>query len=242
MGNDWFRFKRFVVHQSEAAMKVGTDGVLLGAWARMSPATERVLDIGTGTGVIALMMAQRTESSAARIDAVEIDPAAAGQAAANAGASPWADRIRVCCGDIASFSADAPYDTVVANPPWFEDSLRCPDGGRSRARHTDSLPFGVLAECAARLLRPDGAFSVILPAESASAFADAAYAAGLGTARKCLVATLPQQPPKRILLEMVPLDRCPARPESDLLTIQERAGGEYTAPYHELTKDFYLKF
>ena len=129
-------------------MKVGTDGVLLGAWFPLQEGCT-VLDIGTGTGLIAIMAAQR---GAGRVTAVEIDPDSAVQARANAANSPWADRIDVVCSDIALFNAGFRYDRIVCNPPYFRDSLRSPDSGRNTARHNDSLSFETLSACASRLL------------------------------------------------------------------------------------------
>src|SRR5574344_2567439 len=131
MSNSYFRFKQFSVFQERCAMKVGTDGVLLGAWAKVD-AANRILDIGTGTGLVALMLAQR---STAMITAVEIDEEAAIQAEENFCQSPWANRFEVVNSDITSYETDALFDVIVSNPPYFVDSLQCPDGQRSLARH-----------------------------------------------------------------------------------------------------------
>ena len=283
MSNSWFRFKRFVVEQSDTAMKVGTDGVLLGAWARVLPGPARYLDIGTGTGVIALMLAQRTEDvpGGATVDAVEVDGAGAVQAAANAASSPWSHAVRVYrCGigifrpgvseplwggrDAASVpdggeetaagdcseegeSASVPpellYHHIVSNPPWFVDSLPSPHAGRRVARHADSLPYGELLQHAARLLAPEGLFSVVLPADSEERFLAGARVAGFGLNRRTRVFTLPGISPKRVLLEFAFAGSCGAMPVEDTLTIETGEGpGSYTDEYRRLTGDFYLRF
>ena len=155
-----FRFKQFAVEQDDVAMKVGTDGVLLGAWANCEGA-KRILDIGTGTGVIALQMAQR--NAEAQIHAVEIDEAAAKRARANFDNSPWAERLNVEQTAVQEFSPAEKFDLIVSNPPYFVDSLLPPDTKRSTARHTHDLTFEELDNAVARLLAGDGKFALILP-------------------------------------------------------------------------------
>ena len=149
MSNNYFRFKQFTIHQDKTAMKVGTDGVLLGVLTKPTFNPKRILDIGTGTGLIALMLAQRFEKSV--IDAVEIDRDASEQALYNFRSSIFADRISVFCTDILDYT------------PYFNNSLKAPDAQRSIARHTDSLSFDKLAKSVARLLSDDGCFCVIIP-------------------------------------------------------------------------------
>ena len=139
-------------------MKVGTDGVLLGAWVDVVSA-RNILDVGTGTGLISLMMAQRCN---AQIRAVDIDADAVEQARGNVAASPWQDRIEVELQDICHFTSETLFDVIVSNPPYFTDSLKCPERQRNIARHTDLLDFDKLAESAARLLHSEGVFSVII--------------------------------------------------------------------------------
>ncbi len=131
-----FQFKKFTIAQDRCAMKVGTDGVLLGAWARGG---KRVLDIGTGTGLVALMMAQRFTDAV--VDAVEIDHDTAGQAMENVSSSPFANRVKVFAKALQGFEPDAPYDSIVTNPPFFSNSLLAPDSSRTMARHTVALSF-----------------------------------------------------------------------------------------------------
>ena len=147
-----FRFKQFTIHQDACAMKVGTDGVLLGVLADVTAATH-LLDIGTGTGLVALMLAQRNPSMS--IDAIEIDSKAAKQAAENVAQSPW-PQIRVHCAALQTYTANQPYNLIVSNPPYFVNSLKAPKAARTTARHTDSLSFNELVEGVDRLLSPAG--------------------------------------------------------------------------------------
>ena len=147
-------------------MKVGTDGVLLGAWAAVRPQDRRMLDIGTGTGLIALMLAQRAPE--AHVTGVDIDDV--GQARENAAASPWSGRVAFAQCPVQEFETPEPFDLIVSNPPFFVDSLTCPDGGRTAARHAVHLPFGDLRDAVLRLLAPGGRFAVILPTAEAERF------------------------------------------------------------------------
>lgn len=233
MPNPYFSFKRFTVYHDRCAMKVGTDGVLLGAWADVASARQ-VLDIGTGTGLIALMVAQRSH---ARIKAIDIDEDAVGQARENVAASPWKDRIEVERQDVCRFTPGCLFDAIVSNPPYFADSLKCPDGQRNAARHTDSLDFDRLIASAARLLHPEGAFSVIIPTDGKELFLAIAARYGLHLSRQTLVHTKPGAEPKRVLLALkFAADDC----TMDDLTI-ELSRHVYSAAYTALTKEFYLK-
>jgi tRNA1Val (adenine37-N6)-methyltransferase len=238
MSNNYFIFKQFRINQQDAAMKVGTDGVLLGAWAELDGTERRMLDIGTGTGVIALMAAQRAPQ--ARIDAVEIDENAARQARQNAEASPWADRLQVYNASVQNFARDAAerYDLILSNPPFFVDSLKAPDAARSAARHTDTLSFDDLAAAADRLLTPAGRFAAIYPTEEAAVFQRVAGGYGLFPCRRLQVKSTPQGAFKRTLTEFSRRETAIAEEE---LTI-ETAPLRYTAEYIALTRDFYLKF
>lgn len=179
-------------------MKVGTDGTLLGAWARGGA---RVLDIGTGTGVVALMMAQRCPQS--RVDAIDVDAEACAQARENVLNSPFAERISVVNSSLQDYSvqcAAGTYDAVVSNPPFFSDALKSPDARRTVARHTDSLPFRDLAKGAFRLLNDDGEFSLIVPADERRRLEPEALAVGFFPSRVCFVRTTMRKPPRRCLL------------------------------------------
>ena len=215
-------------------MKVGTDGVLLGAWFPLQEGCT-VLDIGTGTGLIAIMAAQR---GAGRVTAVEIDPDSAVQARANAANSPWADRIDVVCSDIALFNAGFRYDRIVCNPPYFRDSLRSPDSGRNTARHNDSLSFETLSACASRLLADDGRLCLVLPRDAVETFSKCAAAQGLDMCHRTDVVTVPGKTPKRSLVEF---GRSCSGLETDVVSICGPDGKE-TSEYINLVRDFYLKY
>jgi len=197
-----FRFKQFTVNDDACAMKVGTDGVLLGAWAELSSVSStQVLDIGTGSGLIALMVAQRYPY--ARIDAIDIDSAAISQAADNFAASPWNNRLNAYCAPLQSFqNTDKRYDLIVSNPPYFIDSLKNPDKLRQTARHTDTLSYADLVAGAAQMLAKNGIFALILPADAEQIFLSISQKEGLFPARLTYVHSTPAKPPKRILLAL----------------------------------------
>lgn len=251
MANDWFRFKRFTVMQSGAAMKVGTDGTLLGAWAELDPEQQRILDIGTGTGLIALMLAQRSEGWKPEIHAIDIDAGAAEQATDNFRQSPWPDRLaafhtglREFASSIQDMTEPEGYDHIVSNPPFFNDSLVSPDAERTAARHTSLLSHEELIRHSSSLLRPGGHFSVILPFETGNRFVTTAGIYGLALTRRTAVRSLPEVQPKRVLLEFrkpYQNNATPATTEDELL-IEHSPGGNYTDEYRALTADFYLKF
>ena len=217
-------------------MKLGTDGVLLGAWVRVGESDSRILDIGTGTGVIALMMAQRAEN--AHVTAVEIDPPSAADARDNAASSPWSARVEVVECDIADYAPEERYDLIVTNPPYFSESLLPPDAGRAAARHTESLTFAALADSVVRLLAPKGRFALILPTDEAQRFRTLAVERGLFPQRISEVWSTPRSGAIRLLAEYgrTPL---PEPPAADRIVIDD---GGFTRQYRALTKDFYLKF
>ena len=246
MSNSWFRFKRFRVEQGGSAMKVGTDGVLLGAWCRIVPGQRRLLDIGTGTGLIALMAAQRLETCGAesgfRVEALEVDKASAGQARENVEASPWPDAVRVIPESLQDFTAaytGPGYDHIISNPPYFADSLRCPDPARSTARHTDTLPYPELAACVARLLAPGGIFSVILPPEGMERLTSLLSDKGLYPQRRTPVVPASGLPAIRVLAEFG-TELAVVREETLPVSTDDRH--DFSEEYKALTRDFYLKF
>ena len=235
-------------------MKVGTDGVLLGAWAAVPsvpampaapsvPASSyatgdlpdssfdadaacRILDVGTGTGVVAMMLAQRYPT--ARLTAIDIDEEACRQACENVAASPFAHRIEVSCEAVQQH--EGCYDAVVSNPPFFTDSLKAPDKQRTLARHTDSLPYGALMEAAWRLLGDGGELSVIVPFDYRRRMDDEAVFRGFFPCRVCAVSTVAGKPPRRYLLAF---RKHPCACLHESLTIGD-------AYYQSLTTDFYL--
>lgn len=234
MPNPFFAFKQFTIYHDRCAMKVGTDGVLLGAWTDLTD-SRRVLDIGTGTGLIALMLAQR--SVQAQITAIDIDSDAVSQAQENIQASPWRERVGASLQDLRTYTPNARFDTIVSNPPYFVDSLKCPDGQRNTARHTDTLSINGLLEKVAELLTPEGRFSVVLPFEQTEQLVNVAAACGLYPSRHTAVVTRPGLPPKRTLMEF---RHSPIRYQPDELVI-ELERHVYSEDYIALTRDFYLK-
>lgn len=221
-------------------MKVGTDGVLLGAWVGIDPGVRRILDIGTGTGVIALMLAQRTqEYPDVRIDAIDLGDVT--DARANAAASPWNDRLRIIQSPVQQYDAEERYDLIVSNPPYFVDSLTSPDAGRTRVRHTETLPFGELHDAVVRLLAPTGRFALILPLAESALFE--AECRQLHVVRRTEVHSTPRRGVRRVLMELAH----GANEEAELVQTQSLTIGtgvheEYTEQYRALTRDFYLKF
>ena len=244
MSNDYFRFKRFSINQSATAMKVGTDGVLLGAWTRVCQQQKRYLDVGTGTGLIALMIAQRSEENGGIIDAVEIDQNSARQATQNVQSSDWGDRINIYHSSLQDFAASCEkegYDHIISNPPYFVDSMLPPDTARATARHAGKLPYAELAVSASVLLKEKGLLTVILPADGHKAFVGTAGHYGLNLLRVMLVRPLPDAEPKRVLMEFVkssPVEE----PLYEELVIQTGGPDSYTGRYKELTRDFYIRF
>lgn len=234
MSNPYFSFKKFTVYHDLCAMKVGTDGVLLGAWANVAD-SRKVLDIGTGTGLLALMVAQRNEK--ANITAIDVDKQAVKQAKNNVFLSPWSNRIEVVQADATIFESPVLYDTILSNPPYFVDSLKGPDEQRNMSRHSDALPAWKLIDKVAELLTLEGSFSMIIPFEQTDDFVDYAKLVGLHLSRHTRVSTRIGLPPKRSLLEF---KKTFSEVKMDELTI-ELSRHVYTEEYIHLTKDFYLK-
>lgn len=233
MSNSFFSFKKFTVCQDKCAMKVGTDGVLLGAWAPVGDA-RNILDVGTGTGLIALQLAQR--NAYATLTALEIDAAAARQAQENILASPWADRIQVVCDDFCTYLPDEKFDLVVSNPPYFVDALKCPDKQRNMARHAEGLNYECLFRRLPAMLAPEGAFSLVIPVEVLADVMEAAGRHGWWLLHRTNVFTKQGKPCRRILLCFV-LRQVTYR--EDALYIEGPDG--YTPEYVALTREFYLK-
>ncbi|MCB9263119.1 MAG: methyltransferase [Flavobacteriales bacterium] len=228
-----FRFKQFKINQTHSAMKIGTDGVLLGAWAtHRNP--KHILDIGTGTGLIALMLAQRF--SHAKIAAVEIDKTAFCEAKENFKNSNFADRILIKHTDIQHYNTESMFDLIVSNPPFFEHSLPAGSTERTTARH-ETLSLQELLFYAKKLLNPNGNFCLIFPANRQKELIEKAENIGLFFEKIVHVRGRKTSEVKRIL---VCLGLTPSHTLTDELTI-ETARHEYTEEYIELTKDFYLK-
>lgn len=228
-----FTFKQFHVQHDRCAMKVGTDGVLLGCWTDV-PAEGSVLDIGTGSGLIALMVAQRTQ---AQIDAIDIASDAYEQACINFAQSPWNERIKTHIASIQEWQTQEQYDLIISNPPYFNNSLKNPDKGRELARHTDSLSYADLFAHSARLLKDEGRLSIILPAEAESDACNLARTHGLSLTRVTRVFSKESKPARRVLLSWTKKADCVVR--EDILVLENAEGGR-SAQYQELAKDFYL--
>ncbi|MDG1476421.1 MAG: methyltransferase [Vicingaceae bacterium] len=216
-------------------MKVGTDGVLLGAWSTIKG--NNVLDIGTGTGVIAIMLAQRNTSII--IDAVEIEIEAFKEAEINSNNCTWKNRISIYNNAIQYFQLQKKYDTIISNPPFFIDSTKAPKSDRNSARHTDELSFQDLITNVIRLLNSEGIFSLILPITEAEQFTELAKEEKLFLNRKCVIKPNPTKPSKRVLMEF---SLQPKELIETELTIETVTRHQYTKEYISLTKDFYLKF
>ena len=215
------------------AMKVGTDGVLLGSW--VCPEGHKALDIGCGTGLIALMLAQRNNNLS--IIGIDIDDDAVGQAKENIRNSPWKDRIEIIKHDFNErFQTTEPFDLIVSTPPFYKENTRCPDEARDKARHMASLPISVLMGNSSQLLSPQGRLAVIVPYSAASDTISEAAMAGLYLTRRTDVKTTPRKTVMRVLMEFSRL----AQPstKSELLLRDET--GEWSKEYKILTKDFYL--
>lgn len=218
-------------------MKVGTDGVLLGAWVNTGDA-EKILDVGTGTGVIALMMAQRSN---AEITGIEIENNAALEAEANAENSIWGDRIKIYNVSLQEFTKKnkAVFDLIVCNPPFFINSKKSSDPGLSIAKHNDLLSLNDLAGFSEGLLKPDGRLAVILPAKEAGQFIEIAASENLYLYRMTEVKPINYKKTNRLLMEM---SRTKQEPEKSYLIVHNNNGSEFTDEYKALTKEFYLHF
>lgn len=237
MANPYFRFKQFTIRHDKCAMKVGTDAVLLGAWAS-TEYCKSILDIGTGSGIIALMLAQRSH---AEIDAIDIDADAFTQANENVACSPFANRIKVIhnsCSKFATAESVKRYELIVSNPPYFANSLKCSDSKRTIARHTDNLSLYELVSDACSLLSPTGRIALILPYEQLIEVEEIARQNALHISRQTDVIPIPGAQPKRLLVEL----SAPSEgiKKQNTLIIEETRH-QYTPEYIELTKDFYLK-
>jgi tRNA1Val (adenine37-N6)-methyltransferase len=240
--NSSFCFKQFAILQDKCAMKVGTDGILLGAWTNIVGCSQ-ILDIGTGTGLLALMLAQRSQSLQPSINpiinAVEIDRDAYLQAMENIKRSPWTEQITVHHGSIQDFAktCDKQYDLIIANPPFFENAYKSPQISRNLARHSDRLLQTDVLHIASQLLKSTGHLAVIYPTDLAEAFLRKAEVFGLFGDRKLLVKPTPQSSIKRILLE---LRKVPVPAQESVITIEVEKH-IYAEDYIALVKDFYLK-
>lgn len=231
----YFHFKKFSVRHDRSGMKVGTDGALLGAWVDVRQATQ-ILDIGTGTGLITLMLAQRAPESVT-IDAVEIDDQAHADAQENIAASPWHDRINLHHSSIQRFHTTTRFDLIVTNPPYFQKSYKPPTAQRETARHTEHLTFAEILSTTEKLLTQAGKLNLVLPYTEGLQFINLAEHKGLYCSRKWIFRTRENKPVERFLLELGWGKK--SMDEGEILLYS--SGEEWSPEYKELMQDFYLK-
>ncbi len=237
MGHQYFTFKKFIIKQDKCAMKVGTDGVLLGAWVKVDN-VKRVLDVGTGTGLIAIMLGQR---STADIDAIEIEKPAAQQAIENSLNCPWRKKIRVYPVSLQEFlkKNTMHYDLIVTNPPYYSNSYKNYDTGRKVARHNEFLSRDELLSGVAELLTSKGRFAIIYTTEAFDRLCSEALKYKLHLIRYTEVFPTPDKPSKRILAEF---SFQPGTVESSKIIIENNGRHNYSPQYINMTKEFYLYF
>lgn len=233
----WFPFLQFTLHQQKCGQRLGTDSMLLGAWTACEQ-SQTILDIGTGSGVLALMLAQRAQQ--ALIDAIEPDGPSAEQAGENVASSPWPQRIHVHQARLQDWRPAGRYDLLICNPPYFDESTRAGSHARHQARHTDGLGRQELLEHAQRLLRPTGRLALVLPLRPSEAFIQRAEASSWQLRRQCRIRHSPAHPPSRLLLDLVhpaaAADRPPARLEELVIRGED---GKYSPTYLELTQSYH---
>jgi len=236
MPNQYFQFKQFIVHQEHCAMKVGTDGVLLGAWAPIKKTDQNILDVGTGTGLIALMLAQRSN---AVIKAIDIEAGAVKQATVNFESSPWKNRLFLFHTSLQDFSSlyESCYDLIVSNPPYFSNSLKAPEQSRNIARHNDTLPLEDFFRCADKLLINTGRICLILPVSETFQCVKLAKKTGFNCSIHTVVIPKPYSNPKRVLLEF---SRESSTVINNTLLIESEQRHVYSEEFIELVKAFYL--
>lgn len=233
----FFRFKQFTVWHNQCAMKVGTDGVLLGAWAPVDTTIKRILDIGCGSGLVALMLAQRCPD--ARITAIDIDQGAYHQSVYNFEQSPWSNRLTALHSSLQEFNFHGQrFDLVVSNPPWFSNSLRNPGLSRATARHDDTLPLETLLKQADKLVNETGSIVVILPVSDSQKCVKLAERFGFYCNSSVVIIPKPGAEPKRVLLAF---NRTEKQAVVQELVLETQNRGEYTPDFAALVRDFYLK-
>ncbi|MCE5205310.1 MAG: methyltransferase [Porphyromonadaceae bacterium] len=236
MSNPYFQFKQFTIYHDQCAMKVNTDGVLLGAWTEVGH-NKDILDVGTGTGLIALMIAQR--NPVARVTAIDIDRETVAQAKENRDNSPFADRmtVRLCDFRDCGCMWQERFDLIVSNPPWFENSLLSPDAGRTTARHSVSLTLQELLHTAKSCLKQEGTLALILPFDKQNELIQLSDKLGFYLKRETVVFPLPDSLPKRLMTEwtLSPVEN----PQRNRLTI-EQCPHRYSPEFVDMVREFYL--
>ncbi|MPR32443.1 tRNA1(Val) (adenine(37)-N6)-methyltransferase [Salmonirosea aquatica] len=237
--NSYFRFKQFTVQQDRCAMKVCTDACVFGAWAEVSGAG-RILDIGTGTGLLSLMAAQRNHE--VQVDAVEIDSEAAAQARENVQGTPFAERIQVHQSPIQDFDPVYRFDTILVNPPFFQSDLRSPDARINQAHHAESLTFSELLTAVARLLEVGGTWHVLLPPDESSTLTDMALAQDWVKQRELTLYHTYERRPFRIMTTFAGGTFTQEKSVSERLAIFDADGQTHTLAFRELLQEIYLNF
>ena len=229
-----FHFKHFSLYHHRSTMKVGTDAILLGRWTEVKP-TDVVLDIGTGCGLLPLMLSQK---GVAQVDAVDIDVASIGEATTNFEASQWREHLKAYCSNIVDFQPNKRYDLIVSNPPFFSRFSKCDSERKSRARHTDmTLSREALCQAVVRLMKPDGRFAVVLPFTESVDFIEVAKANGLFLRKRMIIIPIEGKAPNRVNLELV--FGKTEHVQEEIFTIRDR-NKRFTPQYNIFLKDYYL--
>ena len=229
-----FHFKHFSLFHHNSTMKVGTDAILLGRWVEVKP-TDVVLDIGTGCGLLPLMLAQKSIN---QVDAVDIDAASIKEATVNFEASQWRTQLRAYHSDIVDFQTDKKYDLIVSNPPFFNRYSKCDSDRKSRARHNDAgLSYATICSVVGRLIRPDGRFALVLPVNVMDAFLEEAEKAGLYLHKRMTIIPIEGRDPNRVNLELGFVKSTEI--QEGTFVIRD-ADQRFTMQYNEFLKEFYL--
>lgn len=234
MSNSYFQFKQFRINQGKCAMKVSTDACIQGAWTPVEDDVKRILDIGTGTGLLSLMLAQRTD---AVIDGIELDEAAALQAKENIESSPWAERLHIIQADATDYTADTPYDTIICNPPFFNNSLLSDKAARNMARHTYSLSYSQLFNAIERNLLPVGYASIMLPPPEHELWNNLLNENGWCVFQKLIVKSKEGSAPVRIISLCKKGSKDKLKEET---LIMRNADDSYTEQFIALMQPYYL--
>ena len=229
-----FHFKHFSLYHHRSTMKVGTDAVLLGRWVEVKP-TDVVLDIGTGCGILPLMLAQKGVN---QVDAVDLDAVSIEEASVNFKASQWRDQLQAFCSDITDFQSDKKYDLVISNPPFFIRSFKCEADRKNRARHTDvTLSFETLCEAVCRLMDTKGRFAVVLPVTESMDFLKVADSYGLFLRKRMTIIPIDGKEPNRVNLELRFAQSAAVQEETFVI---RGTDNRFTKQYNEFLKDYYL--
>jgi tRNA1Val (adenine37-N6)-methyltransferase len=235
MPNNYFNFKQFTIYQDKSAFKVGTDGVLLGACADLSDA-ERILEIGSGTGLVSIMLAQRCDAT---ITAIEPDLESYLQSCENVVKCNWRDRITIEHVDLQHFRSSQKFDLIITNPPYFSGSLKSPDARKTVARHNDSLTSSDILEGALKFMNDEGRLQLIMPYADGNVFIAEAAGYGLYCSNIIKIKPLPSSEIRRLILTF---SKTQKKPAEKFLTIENGVRHEFTEEYKDLTKEFYLNF